>query len=161
MLAGLFERVTFHNAETGSRVLRVKARGQRDLATVVGHAASISPDEWVQMSGMWGNDRTHGPQFKAAFLKATPPTTLEGIGKYLGSGLIRGIGPVCARKLVRAFGEWTSPLPGGSPDGAFSGIALGEGASPPCSGLGIARLSIPASGAERRVAGRGVSQKTL
>ena len=67
-------------------MLRVKARGSRDLVTVVGHAASISPGEWVQMSGTWVNDRTHGPQFKAAFLKATPPTTLEGIEKYLGSG---------------------------------------------------------------------------
>ena len=104
-LAGLVERVTFHSAETGFCVLRVKARGQRDLATVVGHAASISAGEWVQMSGTWVNDRTHGLQFKAAFLKATPPTTLEGIEKYLGSGLIRGIGPVYAKQLVRAFGE--------------------------------------------------------
>ncbi len=103
-LAGLVERVTFHNAETGFCVLRVKARGQRDLVTVVGHAATIASGEWVQMSGTWINDRTHGLQFKAAFLKASPPTTLEGIEKYLGSGMIRGIGPVYATKLVRAFG---------------------------------------------------------
>src|SRR5947208_9148349 len=103
-LAGLVERVTFHNADTGFCVLRVKARGQRDLVTVVGHAATIASGEWVQMSGSWVNDRTHGRQFKAAFVKASPPTTLEGIEKYLGSGMIRGIGPVYARKLVRAFG---------------------------------------------------------
>ncbi len=103
-LAGLVERVTYHNAETGFCVLRIKARGQRDLVTVVGHAASIAAGEWVQMSGSWVNDRTHGPQFKAAFLKASAPTTLEGIEKYLGSGMIRGIGPVYAQKLVRAFG---------------------------------------------------------
>ncbi len=71
----MVERVTFHNAETGFCVLRVKARRQRDLLTAVGHAASISAGEWVQMSGTWVNDRTHGLQFKAAFLKATPPTT--------------------------------------------------------------------------------------
>ena len=65
----------------------------------------IAAGEWVQMSGSWVNDRTHGLQFKAGFLKASPPTTLEGIEKYLGSGMIRGIGPVYARKLVRAFGE--------------------------------------------------------
>jgi exodeoxyribonuclease V alpha subunit len=99
------ERVTYHNAETGFCVLRIKARGQRDLITVVGHAASIGAGEWVQMSGSWVNDRTHGQQFKAAFLKATPPTTREGIEKYLGSGMIRGIGPIYAKKLVRAFGE--------------------------------------------------------
>ena len=104
-LAGLVERVTFHNADTGFCVLRVKARGQRDLVTVVGHAATIAAGEWVQMSGAWVTDRTHGLQFKAAFLKATPPTTLEGIERYLGSGMIRGIGPVYATKLVRAFGD--------------------------------------------------------
>jgi exodeoxyribonuclease V alpha subunit len=104
-LAGLVERVTFHNPENGFCVLRVKARGQRDLVTVVGHAAMISAGEFVQMSGAWVNDRTHGPQFRASFLKASPPTTLEGIERYLASGMIRGIGPVYAKRLVRGFGE--------------------------------------------------------
>jgi exodeoxyribonuclease V alpha subunit len=105
VLAGLVDRVTFHNAENGFCVLRVKARGQRDLITVLGHAAMISAGEFVQASGTWVNDRTHGVQFRASFLKATAPTTVEGIEKYLGSGMIRGIGPVYAKKLVRAFGE--------------------------------------------------------
>src|SRR5215469_12636884 len=105
VLGGLVDRVTFHNPENGFCVLRVKARGQRDLITLVGHAAMISAGESVQASGAWMNDRTHGLQFKAAFLKATAPTTVEGIEKYLGSGMIRGIGPVYAKKLVRAFGE--------------------------------------------------------
>ncbi|MBV8937284.1 MAG: ATP-dependent RecD-like DNA helicase [Alphaproteobacteria bacterium] len=105
VLAGLVDRVTFHNSENGFCVLRVKARGQRDLITLVGHAAMISAGEFVQASGAWMNDRTHGLQFKASFLKATAPTTVEGIEKYLGSGMIRGIGPVYAKKLVRAFGE--------------------------------------------------------
>jgi len=105
VLAGLVERVTFHNEENGFCVLRVKARGQRDLITVLGHAAMISAGEFVQASGAWVNDRTHGVQFKASFLKVAAPTTVEGIEKYLSSGMIRGIGPVYARKLVRAFGE--------------------------------------------------------
>jgi exodeoxyribonuclease V alpha subunit len=105
VLAGLVDRVTFHNSENGFCVLRVKARGQRDLITLVGHAAMISAGEFVQASGSWINDRTHGVQFRASFLKATAPTTVEGIEKYLGSGMIRGIGPVYAKKLVRAFGE--------------------------------------------------------
>lgn len=105
VLAGLVERVTFHNEENGFAVLRVKARGKRDLITVVGHAAVISAGEFIQASGEWNNDRQHGLQFRARFLKAMPPTTIEGIEKYLGSGMIRGIGPVYARKLVRAFGE--------------------------------------------------------
>src|SRR6478672_8624613 len=105
VLAGLVERVTFHNAENGFCVLRVKARGQRDLITVLGHAAMIAAGEFVQASGSWINDRTHGVQFRASFLKATAPTTLDGIEKYLGSGMLRGIGPIYAKKLVRAFGE--------------------------------------------------------
>src|SRR5689334_23346049 len=105
VLAGLVDRVTFHNSENGFCVLRVKARGQRDLITVIGHAAMISAGEFVQASGAWVNDRTYGVQFRTSFLKATAPTTVEGIEKYLGSGMIRGIGPVYAKKLVRAFGE--------------------------------------------------------
>jgi exodeoxyribonuclease V alpha subunit len=105
VLAGLVDRVTFHNPDNGFCVLRVKARGQRDLITITGHAAIISAGEFVQASGSWINDRTHGVQFRASFLKVTAPTTVEGIEKYLGSGMIRGIGPVYAKKLVRAFGE--------------------------------------------------------
>ena len=103
-LAGLVERVTFHNADSGFCVLRVKVRGQRDLVTVVGAAAAVSAGEFIQASGIWRNDATHGLQFKAAFLKTAPPTTLEGIERYLGSGMIRGIGPIYARKLVQTFG---------------------------------------------------------
>jgi exodeoxyribonuclease V alpha subunit len=104
-LTGLVERVTFHNPDNGFCVLRVKARGQRDLVTLVGHAPVISAGEFVQSTGTWINDRIHGPQFKASFLRAAPPTTLEGIEKYLGSGMIRGIGPIYGKRLVRAFGE--------------------------------------------------------
>jgi exodeoxyribonuclease V alpha subunit len=105
VLAGLVERVTFHNTENGFCVLRVKARGHRDLVTVVGHAATISAGEWLTASGEWVNDRTHGQQFKARFLRTSAPTSIDGIEKYLGSGMIRGIGPVYAKKLVRVFGE--------------------------------------------------------
>lgn len=103
VLAGLVERVTFHNAENGFCVLRVKARGHRDLATVIGHAAMISAGEWVTASGEWVNDRTHGQQFRARFMRTSAPTTAEGIERYLASGMIRGIGPVYAKKLIRAF----------------------------------------------------------
>ena len=105
VLAGLVERVTFHSPESGFCVLRVKVRGQRELVTLVGAAAAISAGELVQASGTWVNDRSHGPQFKAAFLKAAPPTTRDGIERYLGSGLVKGIGPVYAERLVQAFGE--------------------------------------------------------
>ena len=105
VLAGLVERVTFHSPESGFCVLRTKARGHRDLVTVVGHAAIVGAGEWITASGEWVNDRTHGQQFKARFLRLSTPSSAEGMEKYLGSGTIRGIGPVYARKLVRAFGE--------------------------------------------------------
>src|SRR6201996_5969791 len=105
VLAGLVERVTYHNVENGFCVLRAKARGHRDVVTVVGHAAAVAAGEWITASGEWVNDRTHGQQFKARFLKTSAPTSVEGIEKYLGSGMIRGIGPVYAKKRVRAFGE--------------------------------------------------------
>ena len=105
VLAGLVERVTYQNAENGFCVIRVKARGHRDLIMVVGHAAIISAGEWINASGDWVNDRTHGQQFKARFLKTSAPNSVEGIEKYLASGMIRGIDPVYAKKLLRAFGE--------------------------------------------------------
>jgi exodeoxyribonuclease V alpha subunit len=105
VLTGVVERVTYQNAENGFCVLRVKARGHRELVTLVGHAAAISAGEWITASGSWVNDRTHGQQFKARFLKTSAPTSVEGIEKYLASGMIRGIGPVYAKKLLRAFGE--------------------------------------------------------
>ena len=105
VLAGSVERVTFHGEESGFCVLRVKARGHREPVTVVGHAAAVSAGEWITASGEWVNDRTYGPQFRSRFLKATAPTSTEGIERYLGSGMIRGVGPVYAKKLVRAFGE--------------------------------------------------------
>ena len=74
VLAGLIERVTYHNAENGFCVLRTKARGLRDVVTVVGHAATIAAGEWITASGEWVNDRTHGQQFKARFLRTSPPT---------------------------------------------------------------------------------------
>ena len=73
VLAGLVERVTYHNQETGFCVLRLKARGHRDLVTTIGHAAMISAGEWVTASGDWVNDRTHGLQFRARFLRPQHP----------------------------------------------------------------------------------------
>jgi hypothetical protein len=86
-------------------VLRAKVRGHRDVVTVVGHAATIAAGEWITASGEWVNDRTHGQQFKARFLRTSAPTSADGIEKCLSSGMIRGVGPVLAKKLVRAFGE--------------------------------------------------------
>jgi exodeoxyribonuclease V alpha subunit len=116
VLAGIVERVTYHNVENGFCVLRARARGHRDVVTVVGHAATISAGEWITASGEWINDRTHGPQFKARFLRTSPPTSADGIEKYLASGMIRGVGPVYAKKLVRAFGDKVFDVIEATPD---------------------------------------------
>jgi exodeoxyribonuclease V alpha subunit len=104
-LSGSLERVTFHSEESGFCVLRTKVKGRRDLVTVIGSAASITPGEYIECIGTWQNDRIHGLQFKANQLKTVPPSTLEGIEKYLGSGMVKGIGPHFAKVLVKAFRE--------------------------------------------------------
>jgi exodeoxyribonuclease V alpha subunit len=104
-LSGLIERVTFHNEESGFGVLKVKAKGHRDLVTVVGSLPSANAGEWVTAEGHWVQDREFGLQFRADILNSTAPTTREGIEKYLGSGMVKGIGPVYAKKLVEKFGE--------------------------------------------------------
>jgi exodeoxyribonuclease V alpha subunit len=103
-LAGLVERVTFHNEQNGFCVLRLKVKGERELITLIGHAPVVSPGEYASASGNWVTDREHGRQFRAVFVKISPPTTLTGIERYLGSGMVKGIGPVYAGKLVKAFG---------------------------------------------------------
>lgn len=104
-LSGQVERVTFHNEETGFCVLKVKVRGRKDPVAVLGTLPSVVAGEWITAQGTWERDRDHGVQLRAARLKTQPPTSLEGIEKYLGSGMIKGIGPVYATKLVKKFGE--------------------------------------------------------
>jgi exodeoxyribonuclease V alpha subunit len=116
VLAGSIERVTYHNVENGFCVLRIKARGHRDLVTIVGHAAAISAGEWITATGEWVNDHTHGQQFRARFLRTSTPSSVEGIEKYLASGMIRGIGPVYAKKMVKAFGEMVFDIIEAEPD---------------------------------------------
>src|SRR6202049_95507 len=116
VLAGSVERVTFHNEESGFCVLRAKARGHRELVTVIGHAAIISAGEWVTAAGGWVNDRTAGQQCQARFLRTSAPTSADGIEKSLSSGMIRGVGPAYAKKLVRAFGEKVFDVIEASPD---------------------------------------------
>jgi exodeoxyribonuclease V alpha subunit len=106
-LSGIIERVTFHNADTGFAVLRVQPSDRRDLVTVVGHLPAAVAGEYIEAEGSWTQDREHGLQFKADQLRTTPPHTLAGIEKYLASGLVKGIGPHYARKIVEVFGERT------------------------------------------------------
>ncbi len=103
-ISGLIERVTFFNEENGFAVLKVKVKGRRELVTVVGSLPSVGPGEWLTAQGRWTQERDFGLQFRAELLACSPPQTLEGIEKFLGSGMVKGIGPVYAEKLVRKFG---------------------------------------------------------
>jgi exodeoxyribonuclease V alpha subunit len=104
-LSGLIEDVVFFNEENGFAVIKVKASGHRDPVTIVGSLPSVNPGEWVSAQGRWVQDRQFGRQFRAELLTSTPPSTREGIEKYLGSGMVKGIGPTYAKKLVAKFGE--------------------------------------------------------
>lgn len=104
-LDGQVERVVFCNEENGYAVLRVKVRGHKDPVTVVGTASSANPGEWLAAEGEWISDAHYGPQFKAESMRISAPDTIDGIKKFLGSGIIRGIGKEYAERLVAAFGR--------------------------------------------------------
>ncbi len=104
-LSGLIDRVAFFNEENGFAVLKVKVRGRREPVTVVGSLAAANAGEWLTAEGRWVQDREFGRQFRAELLSSSAPTSREGIERYLGSGLIKGIGPVYAKRLVEKFGE--------------------------------------------------------
>src|SRR3954467_11998599 len=90
-LTGRIERVTFHNPDSGFAVLRVQVKGHRDLVTALGTLPEVRAGEWIDAEGRWTIDPTHGQQFRADILRTTQPQTAEGMAKYLGSGLVKGI----------------------------------------------------------------------
>ena len=106
-LQGQIERVTYTNDENGYTIAKLKAYGQRDLVTVVGNLMAPTPGEILRMRGEWTNHPKYGEQFKIIQYKSMVPASVYGIEKYLGSGLIKGIGPVMAKRIVQVFGKET------------------------------------------------------
>ena len=104
-LSGTVERVTFHTEDTGYSVLKVKVKGRHEPVTVTGKVPLVHEGEVIAAEGEWVNIAEYGRQFKAEQIVTTAPDSREGIEKYLASGLIEGIGPVYAKKLVEKFGE--------------------------------------------------------
>lgn len=104
-LSGTVERVTFHTEDTGYSVLKVKVKGRQEPVTVTGRVPLINEGEVIAAQGEWVSVPDYGRQFKAEQIETTAPNSRAGIEKYLGSGLIEGIGPVYAKKLVEKFGE--------------------------------------------------------
>ena len=104
-LTGTVERITFHNEENGFVILRVSVAGRREPVTVKGTVAAIQPGERIDAAGEWLNDPNYGRQFVAREIRTAAPASVEGIERFLGSGLIEGIGPVIAGRLVKKFGS--------------------------------------------------------
>ncbi|MEM5786598.1 MAG: ATP-dependent RecD-like DNA helicase, partial [Syntrophobacteraceae bacterium] len=106
-LKGLIERVTFASEDDGYSVVKVRIAGRKDLVTAVGNFASVCPGEVVVMRGSWGTHARFGDQFRVESYETAAPSTVLGIRKYLGSGLIKGIGPKMAERIVKRFAEHT------------------------------------------------------
>lgn len=106
-LKGQIERITYTNEENGYTIARVKVYGHRDLVTIVGNLMAPTPGEILNMKGEWANHPKYGDQFKVEYYNTAVPASVYGITKYLGSGLIKGIGPKIADRIVKKFGEQT------------------------------------------------------
>lgn len=106
-LQGQIERITYTNEENGYTIARVKVFGQRELVTVVGNLMAPMPGEVLRMKGEWSNHPKYGDQFRVVFYNTSVPANVYGIRKYLGSGLIRGVGPKIAERIVSKFGKDT------------------------------------------------------
>ena len=106
-LSGQIERITFTNEDNGFTIAKVQVKGKRDLVTVIGNLMAPMPGEILDMQGEWTVHPKFGKQFKVSQFKTRVPATASGIQKYLGSGLIKGMGPVMAGRIVERFGEKT------------------------------------------------------
>ncbi|WP_206818371.1 helix-hairpin-helix domain-containing protein [Chroococcus sp. FPU101] len=103
-LTGVIERITFHAEDSGYTVARLKVSGFQDLVTITGNFSNIQAGQTLQLRGHWQNHPKHGQQFQVVQYTETKPATLTGLEKYLGSGLIKGVGPVTAKRIVACFG---------------------------------------------------------
>lgn len=106
-IQGQIERIKFHNEVNGFTILRLKAVGYRELVTLVGNLMAPAPGQVIAATGEWVTHPQFGEQFKVNQYKTLTPATVSGIEKYLGSGLVKGIGPIMAKRIVKLFAEKT------------------------------------------------------
>lgn len=104
---GYVERITFSNAENGYTIAKIKEPKKSELTCIVGNLPGLQPGETVRCEGEWKNHMIHGQQFEVKNYRIEAPADVEGIKKYLGSGLIAGIGPTYAERIVQTFGAQT------------------------------------------------------
>jgi exodeoxyribonuclease V alpha subunit len=103
IIYGSLERITYHNEENDFVVAKLQEKGKRELTTIVGNVSGITPGESLKLTGRWVHNKKFGEQFQIENYEVTVPATLHGIMKYLGSGLIKGIGPIMAERIVKKF----------------------------------------------------------
>jgi len=103
-ISGIIERIIYQNEENDFMVAKLQEKGKKDLTTIVGNLSGINPGESLRLSGRWIHNKRFGEQFRVERFEITLPATLHGIQKYLGSGLIKGIGPIMAERIVKKFG---------------------------------------------------------
>ncbi len=106
-ITGVVERLTYYSQESGYTIARLQRPGAKELTTITGSFANIQAGQTLQLTGFWREHPQYGPQFQVISYKETKPATITGIEKYLGSGLIKGVGPVTAKRIVAHFGTET------------------------------------------------------
>ena len=102
-ITGVVERITFTAEDTGYTIARLQVTGQQDLLTITGNFANLQAGQTLKLSGYWKNHPKYGLQFCVLNYEETKPASITGIEKYLGSGLIKGVGPVTAKRIVKHF----------------------------------------------------------
>jgi exodeoxyribonuclease V alpha subunit len=107
ILEGILERITYHSEQDGYTVARVQPRGKDHLITIVGKLLGMQVGESLELEGRWVDHPEHGRQFEVERYRTVLPATVEGIRRYLGSGLIKGVGPVMAKRIAETFGAYT------------------------------------------------------
>lgn len=125
-LRGVVERITYANEETGYSVIKIKSKGYMDLVTVVGSMATVNVGSVITIKGFWSSNPKYGRQFDAKEWEEALPASIYGIEKYLGSGLIKGIGPVYAKKIVNQFKERTLDIIEEEPDRMIEVPGIGQ-----------------------------------
>ncbi|MCT4619926.1 MAG: ATP-dependent RecD-like DNA helicase [Marinisporobacter sp.] len=125
-LRGVVERITYANEENGYSVLRIKCKGYRELVTIVGSMASVNVGTVITAHGFWTSNPKYGKQFDCKEWEESLPASIYGIEKYLGSGLIKGIGPIYAKKIVNQFKETTLDIIEEEPDRLIEVEGIGK-----------------------------------
>ena len=125
-LSGIVERITYNNEENGFSVIKIKSKGYTELVTVVGNLAAVNVGAAIRLKGDWRHDSKYGRQFSVVDYRETVPATVAGMEKYLGSGMIKGIGPVYAKRIVARFKEDTLKIIEEQPDSLIDVEGIGQ-----------------------------------